>query len=423
MRLLRKALAFLRRNQQLLTVLAVLVTMVGLGVASGHWLFFRASYLLLGLIFLSFVWARASWWGLKVVVQRSGDRLQVGQHIEARLRLRNAMWFPKLWLEAEDPSDMPGRPARRVFSLAANEMRNWRLSAACLRRGVFSVGPLQITSGDPFGLFRFRRRFGQAQSVLVYPLPEDLPFFWAPPAQLPGEGRLRQRTHYVTPYAASVRDYQPGDSFNRIHWRSTARHNRLMVKTFELDPSSDVWVVLDLERGVQAGSGDDSTEEYGVRVAASIAHHFLAMNRSLGFIAYGERLEVLEPSRGSPHYLHLLEALALASAQGEVPLAGVLAEEAKRFGRHSTVVVITPSADESWVEAVQLLLQGGARVAVVLLEPSSFGARQSALLAYSTLVASDILTYLVRCGDDLTVALGPAGAAGQLDPQERMRMR
>lgn len=422
-RLLGRSLVFLGRNQQLLSALGVLATMVALALVSGHWLFFRASYLLLALIVLSFLWGRFNLWGLKVEVQRSSDRLQVGQHFQTRLRLGNASWYPKLWLEVEDPSDMPGRPGKTVLSLAAKGVRTWRLVAPCCRRGLFSVGPLQITSGDPFGLFTFRRRFGPSQTVLVYPLPVELPFFWAPPAHLSGEGRLRRRTHYVTPYAAGVRDYQPGDSFSRIHWRSTARHHRLMVKTFEVDPASDVWLVLDLEGSVQAGQGDDSTEEYGVRIAISLAHHFLAMNRSVGYIAYGQRVAVVEPSRGMPHYLHLLEALALARAQGPVPLVRVLAQEAKRFGRHSTLVVITPSPDEAWVEAVQSLLQAGARGAVVLLEASSFGARQSALLAYSTLVASDILTYLVRCGDDLGVALGPAGAASELYAYEAMRVR
>jgi hypothetical protein len=53
---------------------------------------------------------------------------------------------------------------------------------------------------------------------------------------LSGGEALRRRTHYVTTNASGVRDYAPGDSFSRIHWRSTARRNRLIVKEFELDP-------------------------------------------------------------------------------------------------------------------------------------------------------------------------------------------
>ena len=69
-----------------------------------------------------------------------------------------------------------------------------------------------------------------------------------PAANLPGEGRFRRRTHYVTPNASGVRPYEFGDSFNRIHWKSTARTGELMVKIFELDPASDIWLILDLER-------------------------------------------------------------------------------------------------------------------------------------------------------------------------------
>lgn len=414
MRRLRRAFSFLRRNQNLLLVLAVFGTFIGLAAVSGYSLFYRASYLFGALIPLCYLWGRANLRGLTVSVDRPQDRLQVGQRAEGRVRIASSTFYTKLWLEIEDPTDMPGLPARTVITLPAHGQRTWRGSVPCTRRGLYTVGPVTVTSGDPFGLFRFRRRFGAAQSLLVYPLPEELPYFWAPPAHLPGEGRQRKRTHYVTPNAAGVRDYQPGDSYNRIHWRSTARWRRLMVKTFEMDPSSDIWVLLDLEGRVQCGAGDESSEEYGVRAACSVAHHFLQANRSLGFLGHGGEVALLEPGRGSQQYTRVLEALALAHADGGVPLASVLAEESRRFGRHSTLVVITASAEEDWVAALQDLVQRGARAAVVLLEPSSFGGPTSALLAYSTLVASDILTYLVRCGDDLSLALGPNGAAGEL---------
>ena len=63
---------------------------------------------------------------------------------------------------------------------------------------------------------------------------------------LPGGDALRRRTHYVTTNASGVRDYAPGDSYSRIHWRSTARRDRLIVKEFELDPLADIWIVPDM---------------------------------------------------------------------------------------------------------------------------------------------------------------------------------
>lgn len=412
---MRRALAGLGRalwrNQNLLFVLAVSGTLLGLAVASGYWLFYRAAYLVGGLVPISLIWAIANVCGLNVSVKRTGDRVQVGQRSEARVRLFNRAFYTKLWLEVEDRSDMPGRPARTVVSLPARGRRDWEASVTCTRRGAFSVGPVRVTTGDPFGLFRFSRSYGPSHRLLVLPRPDELSHFSIPPAQLPGEGTVRRLTHYVTPNATSVREYQPGDSYNRIHWRSTARLNRLMVKTFEMHPTSEIWVLLDLQVAVQAGQGDDSTEEYGVRVAASLADHFLQANRVLGLLVYGQETVVLDPTRGSKQHMRVLEALALARAQGEKPLSRVLQEEARRFGRHSTVVVITCSTDEGWVGMLQRMAQQGAHAAVVMLEPGSFGAAESALLPFSTLVASGIPTLLVRLGDDLSLALGSSGAS------------
>jgi uncharacterized protein (DUF58 family) len=191
-----------------------------------------------------------------------------------------------------------------------------------------------------------------------------------------------------------------------------------MVKTFEMHPDSEVWLLLDLQSAVQVGMGDDSTEEYGVRVAASLANHLLQANRMLGLVVYGQETVILEAARGPEQHMRVLEALALARAEGEKPLSRVLQQEARRFGRHSTVIVITSSTDEDWVGALQPIVQRGGRAAAVILEPGSFGASESALLPFGILVASGIPNCIVRCGDDLSLALGPSGA-----PMGRFRVR
>jgi uncharacterized protein (DUF58 family) len=289
----------------------------------------------------------------------------------------------------------------------------------CRRRGIYSAGPVKVTTGDPFGLFRVSRKYGAKHPVLVLPQPEELPYFWAPAAQLPGEGVVHRRTHYITPNAAGIREYHPGDSYNRIHWKSTARLGRLMVKTFEMDPTSNIWVVLDLHRGVQAGDGDESTEEYGVRIATSLAHHFLQANRMFGLMMHGAERVVLDPSRGAQQYDRILESLAVAEASGDVPLAQLLEEEGRRLGRHTTVIVVTPSLDEEWVVALGLLLQGGARASVVMLESESFGADASGDIPANELAASGVVTYVVRAQSDISLMLGPAGVLGDSPTLDR----
>ena len=418
MRTLARLLRFLFVRHRSLTIVCILFT-VSLIVAfsSGFWLISRLANVILVGIPIAYIWARLNLRGLDVSVERPVDRLQEGDSFSERVTVTNTGWFTKLWLEIEDPSDLPGLETERVVSLGPRTQRTFRVVSHCERRGLYEVGPIKVTSGDLFGLFRVSRSFGEAQHVLVYPRAVELQKFSVPPASLPGEGRFRRPSPLLTPNAASVRDYQPGDSLNRIHWRTTARTGKLMTKLFELDPASDIWLVLDLHGRAQAGEGDDGTEEHAVRIAASVARFFLLANRNVGFLAYGKRFQVEEPERGLPQFTRILEALALARAEGDVPLADLLNHEGGRFGRHTTVVTITPSTEESWVVSLQQLSGRGVKLATILLEADTYGGG-NALFVFGALAAAGVETYSVKQGDDLARVLGagaePATASGVL---------
>ena len=413
-RLSRISRAIFVTNRALTVVVFLLVWSVVIALATGFWLSWRVVYLVMVGVPFAYLWSRLNLAGIDVVPDRYADRLQEGGLFEERITVRNRSWLPKVWIEVEDLTEMPGHIARRVVTLGSRGSRTWRVRSKIARRGLYTVGPVAATTGDPFGLFRHTRTYGQSQNVLVYPRAVELPNFFVPPASLPGEGRFRRRTHYVTPNAAGVRPYEFGDSFNRIHWPSTARTGDLMVKIFELDPASDIWIILDLHRDVHLGEGEDSTEEYGVSIAASVARYFLTANRSVGFMAFGRRFDVQEADRGIQQYTRILESLAMARAWGDVPIGDLLSNEARRFGRHTTVVVVTPSADEAWVAGLGALQGRGVKVAAILLEPSTFGGSSSALEIFASLASTDVFTYIIKRSDDLTSALA-AGAAAEAE--------
>jgi uncharacterized protein (DUF58 family) len=107
-----------------------------------------------------------------------------------------------------------------------------------------------LIGGDPFGLFPSQRQVGGRREVVV--LPPTVPVELSIPAgRLSGAG-ARRRTYQVA-NASGVREYAHGDSLSRIHWKSTARRGRLISKEFELDPMSDVWIVLDGQRQMHFG--------------------------------------------------------------------------------------------------------------------------------------------------------------------------
>ena len=417
-RALRSAWSATFGRRRSLTLLAILTLVAfGVGFASNYWLPLRLGYTLLFGIAVAGLWAWASGQGLHVRMSRSRDRVQAGEAIIERFEIESASRLPKLWLELEERSTLPGHRAKFVASLGPNGRRSWRLQTTCTRRGVYELGPISVRGGDPFGIFDRELRFGHRRSLVVYPRAVDLPRYSAPPANLPGEGRFRRRTHYVTPNAAGIRDYEPGDSVNRIHWPSTLRSGDLKVKTFELDPASHMWVVLDLARQEHAGQGDDASIETAVTAAASIARLFINQSRSVGLMMFGEKLEVIEPDRGTQHFGRMLEALAVAQPDGTVPVATLLYQQSRRWGRHTTVCVVTGSTDPRWQGAIRSLTRRGVKTAVALLDLDSWGGRAGAPATAAELQALGVQVNLVRRGQPLAAALAAGPGSARISPQ------
>ncbi|MSP22561.1 MAG: DUF58 domain-containing protein [Dehalococcoidia bacterium] len=406
---------WIRRHASVSIALTLATICVVVGLATGFWLLFRLAYAIACAIPLVWWWTRSMIRHLEVEVLRRTHRVSQGQPLEGQILLKSTSWLPKVWLEVEDRSSVPTYRAKRVVTVGARGSEGWSYAAIASQRGLYQLGPVVVTAADPFGFFRMTRTFGEPTTVLVYPAAPDLPNFYIPPANLPGEGRFRRLTHNVTPTYAGLRNYVAGDSYNRIHWPATARTGELMVKLFELDPSSDIWVVLDLEKAVHLGSGEDSTEEVAVTITASIARYFIQANRTVGLLSFGADLRVDEPDRGQNHHTRLLESLALARSTGDISLERLLIEASRRFGRHTTVVVVTPSADEGWAMTLMSLAGRGVKVAAVLLESETWGATRSSLDVYGTLAAAGIYTYTVKRSDDLPRALGGRGEIVMLE--------
>jgi uncharacterized protein (DUF58 family) len=411
--------AWAGQRQNILVAVTTALLCAFVGFATGFWLLFRLAYVVLFALPLLYFWTRSMADGLEADVQRTTQRVTQGQPLEGRVIVRSHSWLPKVWLEVEDPASIPGHSSQRVFTLGSRGVHAWTYRTVTRLRGLYEIGPVRVTATDPFGFFRFTRTFGEVTTILVYPNAPEVPNFYLPAANLPGEGRIRRRTHNITPNVSGVREYAPGDSFNRIHWPATARTGEIMIKQFELDPASDIWIVLDLERSQHVGEGEDSTEEVAVSIAASIARFFVNAHRSVGLISFGDDLRVDEPDRGQNHYTRILESLALARAVGDVPLANLLFEESRRFGRHTTVVVVTASARDDWSLTLMSLAGRGVKVAAVLLEADTFGAAESPLGVYSTLASGGIYAYTVKQQDEIDRVLssgseaGAAAAAGQ----------
>ncbi len=303
------------------------------------------------------------------VSQLSGH---VGEQLRVTYTLRNGSRLPKPWLEVHNPTTLPGSLPGRAISLGGRRERSWLVRVPLVRRGHFRIEPLHIRTGDPFGFFEASATVGQGVSVIVYPKLEPLPAWRLPTASLEGSHASPERTLQTTPLATTVRPYAPGDSMNRIHWRTTARLGEIQVKEFELEQTADAWIILDLQRSIQTGRGEASTTEVAIQAAASIAHKAIGENRAVGMTVNASRTAHLPADRGGRQHLKIMQLLAAVEADGNSPLIETLVVTMGRLRRGMTAVVITASLDPAWVRALGALRARGVACAVVVLDPGAF---------------------------------------------------
>jgi uncharacterized protein (DUF58 family) len=374
-------------------------------ISSGWTVLYKLTYVLLTLFILSWLWARYSLRKLVFHRNTASGRVQVGETFEERLMLDNISVLPKLWVQIADGSDLPGHRAGYVASMGGRKRAMWKARTLCKRRGRFQLGPVTATSGDPFGLFRRRKFLTPAHELMV--LPQVLPIsnFALFTGGLPGRGRSSRRALQATTNATTIRDYMAGDALSRIHWRSSAHYNKLMVKEFDLDPAVDAWIFLDLHDAVQAGEGENSTEEYGVTLAATIATYLLRQDLSVGMIVNGQHREILSLDRGDRQIERVLELLAVVTAGPGPDLKEALALDALHFGRNTVAIVITPSNSRDWHEGVRHLQRRGVQVAVVGLNATSFENGPLDEDSLALLEGAGVPVMRIKCGDALTQAL------------------
>ncbi|MBI2773576.1 MAG: DUF58 domain-containing protein, partial [Chloroflexi bacterium] len=173
--------------------------------------------------------------------------------------------------------------------------------------------------------------------------------------------------------------YRPGDAYNRIHWRSSARHRSLQVKEFELDKTADLWIYLDLDRHWHKGQGELATIERAVTVIASVVAKALREHRNVGLVTNGRRAEIAQPDRGTKQLGKVMQFLAEVQATGELALAETLIETTPRIRRGSSCLVVTPSLDRQWVRPAGTLREASvATQAVIIGSPLAMDERDRA---------------------------------------------
>ncbi|HYA00321.1 MAG TPA: DUF58 domain-containing protein [Candidatus Binatia bacterium] len=383
-------------------LLAVILVLSFFAAFTGVHLAYTLAYALLLLLIVAWVWS----WRLtrRIEVRRETPQgaHMVGEAFVERFTVRNRSMLTLPYCEVHDRTRIPGYMPGRACSLNPNGSVTWTARGIFTRRGKISFGPLEVRLGDPFGLFPRTLRIKETGLVTVYPAIHPVDALLGPVWIGGSLGEFsRGRPLDIAPDVSSVREYAPEDGLNRIHWASTARAGRLISRLYETRQSTDILVVLDLCGGTHYGDEPESSLEYAVSLAASIAHAALSRGQAVGLVANDRAGTAIGPGRGDSQRLRIMEFLAIAQDNGRQPVARTIARHGLGWQGRGGLIVVTSDRDPGWVEALVEVGTKGRRHLAVFVEPTSFGAPGSALrISAAWRLALD--WWVVRRGDVLS---------------------
>ncbi|HEY8684257.1 MAG TPA: DUF58 domain-containing protein [Chloroflexota bacterium] len=299
-------------------------------------------------------------------------RLFPGDGAELRIRIRNQKLLPLSWMSINDPVQFNVIRATQDLSdllrfsggievseslghSLVNDLaigpfgeveRTYALTA--VQRGVYTLGPAEIETGDLFGVFRHKANLGERLEVIVYPRifrPEEigLPF-----RESLGEVVARRSLYDDPTLIAGSREYRRGDPLRRVHWKATARTGELQVRFNDPSTTAKLMIVLNLNTFQHVWQGVELERmESSIDVAASLAlwalqKRFVVGLRSNGVVAGAEETPRIAPSAHPKQETHLLEHLARLSFSGRYSPEEILHDETRRLAEGSSLIFVTP---------------------------------------------------------------------------------
>lgn len=366
------------------TIIVGFGALIGAAIAG-----FTALVVLLGLAIAAALvtksWSYLCLKGVTCERRLSEKRVFPDDEVLLTLRVINRKLLPLPWVEIQDemplplvaatsgngrqpPGEAPGQSG--LVTLSRSTPLLWYSAATFSRRldssarGYYALGPLSVMSGDIFGLHPRSLMQPDIDHLIVYPRTYALPELGMTSLSHLGDARSDLRVFDDPSRLMGVRDYEPGDSLRRIHWKASARNGALQVKLFEFTTDLKVAVFLGID--TFAGRPRDDLE-LGISAAASVARHLVERDVQTGLYVNTRLADSRQPAciaagAGTTHLALILEALAKTTGEAEGAFADFFERRRGDLGFGGTLVFVVGEVSPATELMMTDLVRSGRRV-------------------------------------------------------------
>ena len=315
---------------------------------------------------LAKLWSRVSLQGIAFDQMLNKRRIFPGEFIELSLILTNRKPLPLPWIQVETelPPDLKSTdsiiPApsrndgclRHTTALWWYRSIRWRHRIRAAKRGYYLLRPAIITSGDIFGLYANSHTADIPEAILVYPKIFPIEYFNLTSLTPSGETRTENQLCHDPTRPIGVRDYCPGDSLRYVHWKASARHQKLQVKVFEPTVSRNTALLLDVESFHKDGTCNEDNFETAISMAASLAYQWLNKGDPVGLfintrLADSGQAVSLTPGSHQNQINEILTAFAKTTTSPKSSFEEFIKNEGARIPYGTKLVILADTLSDA----------------------------------------------------------------------------
>lgn len=272
------------------------------------------------------------------------SKLQRGDNVKVTVRFKNKTWFPLIFLTVKEMGTLSNERdqftelSSQIFFVGWKRKFEWTYDFKNVGRGHIQFSGLKLTFTDFFGWTLRTKFIEEEKTVVVYPRISELKYkplnMQFEHGGVPSPYTMVKDASLVT----GVREYQSGDKYSWIHWKSFAKNETLRTKEFEDRQSQEIFLILD--------QSTDVNFEYSVDLAASILQSVIKNHGDISFLSTGENHQYFQKIKTQNQIEKVMEHLAVIKPDAKKTLDSLLANEIG-LNNSAIITLVTGELSES----------------------------------------------------------------------------
>lgn len=355
---------------ELWLIIIIIALLLG-AVIQAPWVVFSATILFI-ILLVSRIWRRYALHGIEYSRSFAYSRGFPDETIEMNFNISNASILPVPWVYCEDtlPSTLIPDVEEIVYPTHIEKYNNLiqtaglrgkqkivrKVKFSLKKRGVYRIGPVEITSSDFLGFNPISRTFEKYDYITIFPAIHSLEYYGFKADDPFGLVNTSKRIFEDPINSIGIREYHPEDELKKIHWPATAKTSTLQVKMLQPISEKSVVICMNASTTKKVWEGTNTQlHEYNIELAASILHHLIQKDYSVGLLsnssqAFSDQAIKIMPGKSVNQLSALLVALAGSTQFITGPFESFLLENASRIPYGSSLIIITSIFDQNIME-------------------------------------------------------------------------